>query len=75
MLEGERAQRSEAARELKQLEKRVAAARSPALQLASPLPAALAALPSVEADVRRAALEQRIAQHSMQVRLRKSLHI
>ncbi len=38
MLEGERAQRSEAAREFKQLEKRAAAARSPALQLASPLP-------------------------------------
>jgi len=38
VLEGERAQRSEAAREVKQLEKRAAAARSPALQLASPLP-------------------------------------
>ena len=67
MLEGERAQRSEAAREFKQLEKRAAAGRSPALQLASPLPAALAALPMGEADQRRAALERRIAQHSAQV--------
>ena len=67
VLEGERAQRSQAAREFKQLEKRAAAARSPALQLASPLPAALAALPTSEADQRRAALERRIAQHSAQV--------
>ena len=72
MLEGERAQRSEAARELKQLEKRAAAARSPALQLASPLPAALAALPSEEADEQRAVLEHRIAKHSVQVSERQS---
>ena len=66
-MEGERAQRSAAAAQLKQLEKRAATARSPALQLASPLPAALAALPAAAANRRKAELEGTVRKHSDQV--------
>ena len=67
VLEGERAQRSAAAAQLKQLEKCAAAARSPALQLASPLPASLAALPAAAANRRKAQLEEAVRKHSDQV--------
>jgi hypothetical protein len=65
VLEGEKAQRSEAARRLREVEKRLAVAKSPDLMLSSPL--AGGAGPAVGLDAEKAELEEQIRRHSMQV--------
>ena len=68
ILEGEKAQRTEAARQLKDVEKRLALQRTPAVQLASPLPgASLKTADPVQLELDRARLQEQIKQHSAQV--------
>ncbi len=68
ILEGEKAQRTEAARQLKDVEKRLALQRSPAVQLASPLPgASFKTADPIQLELDRARLQEQIKQHSAQV--------
>lgn len=66
VLEGEKALRSDAARRLRDVEKRLAVHRNPALILSSPLHAPGG--PEDPLDQQRAELQAAIRQHSNQVR-------
>lgn len=65
MLEGEKALRSEAARQLKEVEKKLVSLRSPAVSLSSPMVAPPGSLSSLEREQDQ--LQQQIRAHSAQV--------
>lgn len=65
VLEGEKALRSEATRQLKEVEKKLVSLRSPAVSLSSPMPAPPGSEQSLEAD--KALLQDQIKAHSAQV--------
>ena len=65
VLEGEKALRSEATRQLKEVEKKLVSLRSPAVALSSPMPAPLGSERTLEAD--KAMLQDQIKAHSAQV--------
>ena len=65
VLEGEKALRSEATRQLKEVEKKLVSLRSPAVALSSPMPAPPGSERTLEAD--KAMLQDQIKSHSAQV--------
>lgn len=65
VLEGEKALRSEATRQLKEVEKKLVSLRSPAVALSSPMPAPPGSERTLEAD--KAMLQDQIKAHSAQV--------
>lgn len=65
VLEGEKAMRSEAARQLKEVEKKLVSLRSPAVSLSSPMVAPPGSLSSLEREQDQ--LQQQIRAHSAQV--------
>lgn len=65
VLEGEKALRSEAARQLKEVEKKLVSLRSPAVSLSSPMVAPPGSLTSLEAE--KDQLQTQIKAHSAQV--------
>ena len=65
VLEGEKALRSEATRQLKEVEKKLVSLRSPAVALSSPMPAPPGSERNLEAD--KALLQDQIKAHSAQV--------
>lgn len=65
VLEGEKALRSEATRQLKEVEKKLVSLRSPAVALSSPMPAPPGSERALEAD--KAMLQDQIRAHSAQV--------
>ena len=65
VLEGEKALRSEATRQLKEVEKKLVSLRSPAVALSSPMPAPPGSEQGLEAD--KALLQDQIKAHSAQV--------
>ena len=67
VLEGEKALRSEATRQLKEVEKKLVSLRSPAVALSSPMPAPPGSERTLEAD--KARLQEQIKAHSAQVSL------
>jgi len=67
VLEGEKALRSEATRQLKEVEKKLVSLRSPAVALSSPMPAPPGSEQGLEAD--KAMLQDQIKAHSAQVTL------
>lgn len=67
VLEGEKALRSEAARQLKEVEKKLVSVRSPAVSLSSPMVAPPGSLSSLEREQDQ--LQQQIRAHSAQVSL------
>ncbi|DBA94598.1 TPA: hypothetical protein ACH3X1_002180 [Trebouxia sp. C0004] len=67
VLEGEKALRSEATRQLKEVEKKLVSLRSPAVALSSPMPAPPGSERNLEAD--KALLQDQIKAHSAQILL------
>ncbi|KAL3131725.1 hypothetical protein ABBQ38_007446 [Trebouxia sp. C0009 RCD-2024] len=67
VLEGEKALRSEATRQLKEVEKKLVSLRSPAVALSSPMPAPPGSERTLEAD--KARLQEQIKAHSAQILL------
>ena len=65
VLEGEKALRTEAARQLKEVEKKLVSLRSPAVSLSSPMMAPPGSLSSLEREQDQ--LQQQIRAHSAQV--------
>lgn len=65
VLEGEKALRSDATRQLKEIEKKLVSLRSPAVALSSPMPAPPGSERTLEAD--KAMLQDQIKAHSAQV--------
>lgn len=65
VLEGEKALRSEATRQLKEVEKKLVSLRSPGVALSSPMPAPPGSERNLEAD--KALLQDQIKAHSAQV--------
>lgn len=72
VLEGEKALRSEATRQLKEVEKKLVSLRSPAVALSSPMPAPPGSERTLEAD--KARLQEQIKAHSAQVTLLIALY-
>jgi len=66
VLEGEKALRSEATRQLKEVEKKLVSLRSPGVALSSPMPAPPGSERNLEAD--KTLLQDQIKAHSAQVR-------